>query len=323
MIVNPSGILAASAALVLTVAAGPFVIRVLSALRFGQQVRSDGPQTHHKKTGTPSMGGLLIISTAGLTAWIAGRDHPLVLPALAVVFGFSLIGFVDDYLSVRSNRSLGLKARHKILSQAILGLATAIFALVHPDVGPVLILPFSGAEFVLPQALYLVIVMTAIVGTTNAVNLTDGLDGLAAGTTGIAAAAFAVIAFAAEMPGMGIFAASFMGACLGFLWYNGHPAAVFMGDTGSLGLGAFLAVIAIFSRSLLWLPIVGGVFVVETLSVIVQVAWFRRTGRRLLRMAPLHHNFELGGWQEPQIVTRFVLVGVLCALLGLLGVRAL
>lgn len=314
---------AAATAFAIALLLGPTTIAYLRRFRVGQQVRDDGPRRHQGKAGTPTMGGVLIVfaATAATVAFAPSWRH---IPyALAVMVGYGLIGLADDALKVIYRRSLGLRAREKLLGQLILAGVLAAYGLSDPQLGSQLRVPFSAHGWDVPGWLYVALTVAAVIGTANAVNLTDGLDGLAAGATAIASFSMAAIAWMVGNAEAALLAAAVGGACLGFSWYNAHPAQVFMGDTGSLALGAALAAVAVLTRTQLFLLLVGGLFVVETVSVAVQVAFFRLTGgRRLLRMSPLHHHFELGGWAEPQVVTRFWLIGLVCGAVGVLALQA-
>jgi phospho-N-acetylmuramoyl-pentapeptide-transferase len=336
-------------ALFLSFAVGPFVVRRLTALKVGQIVRADGPATHLGKRGTPTMGGLIILlATVIPTVLWAELDNRFVLVALFATVWMGAIGFVDDYLKIVQRRPRGLVARYKMAGQITFGLALGFLLLAFPWTGTVLppsatTVPFFKYVFVVMwPAVYIVFVTFIVTGTSNAVNLTDGLDGLAAGLSAIAALTFAAFAYlfgrvdSSEylkifyLPGAGelaIFCASLMGACIGFLWFNAHPAKVFMGDTGSLAIGGAFGTVAILLKAEFLLAIIGGVFVLEALSVMIQSGVFklrrRRHGleyakqHRVFRMAPLHHHFEQLGWHESTVVTRFYILGILCALLAL------
>jgi phospho-N-acetylmuramoyl-pentapeptide-transferase len=336
-------------ALLIAFVAGPFVVARLRALKVGQIVRADGPATHLGKQGTPTMGGLIVLlATVVPTVLWARLDNRFVLVALFAIVWMGAIGFVDDYLKIVQQRPRGLVARYKMAGQVSFGLALGFLLLAFPSTGTVLppaatTVPFFKYVFVvmLPP-LYVVWVTFIVTGSSNAVNLTDGLDGLAAGLTAIAAITFAAFAYlfgrvdssdylkVFYLPGAGelaIFCASLMGACIGFLWFNAHPAKVFMGDTGSLAIGGALGTVAILLKAEFLLAIIGAVFVAETLSVLLQTSVFKfrrwRFGleyaqqHRLFRMAPLHHHFEKLGWAEPTVVTRFYILGLLGALLAL------
>lgn len=303
----------------ISIVIGPGLIRYLRRLKYGQSVRDDGPATHRSKQGTPTMGGILIVVAFALPVMLLSQERHLVMYALFVTLGYALIGLIDDAIIVVAKRSLGLRARHKLIAQIAVGLLPALLALA--EWGPTLWVPFAQVEWTIPAWLFILVAVGTVVGSANAVNMTDGLDGLAAGATAIAASFYAIICALLGQPEMTLFAAGLAGACLGFAWFNAHPAQVFMGDTGSLALGAALGSMAVLTRTPLLLAIVGGLFVIETLSVIIQVLYFRVSGgRRILRMSPLHHHFELLGWPEPKVVTRFWLIGLLFGLVGLLAV---
>lgn len=298
---------------------GPRTISYLSRLKFGQQVRQDGPQTHLGKAGTPTMGGIMIILiiVLGVLLFRPLSDHNIIM--LFSTVGFAALGFFDDFIKVVAKRSLGLRAREKLVGQFGIAFLVAIYGWLR--VGSSLIIPFSQNSVTVPLWLYLPFTVFALVGTVNAVNLTDGLDGLAAGSTAIAGTALGLIVWHLGYPDLALFAGALVGACLGFSWFNAPPAQVFMGDTGSLGLGAALGTMAILSKTTLFLPIIGGLFVIETLSVIIQVTYFRLTkGQRFFKMAPLHHHFELLGWAESKVMIRFWLISVIFAILGLFAI---
>ncbi|MGL4310458.1 MAG: phospho-N-acetylmuramoyl-pentapeptide-transferase [Paracoccaceae bacterium] len=301
----------------------------------GQPIRDDGPQTHFAKAGTPTMGGLLILSAVlvGTLLW-ARFDNPYVWIVLLVTLGFGLIGFADDYAKVTKQNTKGVSSRTRfLLGLAIAALAGAAAAYTHPpELTNQLAVPVFKNVLVNLGYFFVPFAMIVIVGSANAVNLTDGLDGLAIMPAMIAAGALGVIAYAVGrvdfttylevhyVPGTGeilIFCAALIGGGLGFLWYNAPPAAVFMGDTGSLALGGALGAIAVCTKHELVLAIIGGLFVVEAMSVIIQVLYFKRTGRRVFLMAPIHHHFEKKGWAEPQIVIRFWIISLILALIGL------
>ncbi|MEB3222090.1 MAG: phospho-N-acetylmuramoyl-pentapeptide-transferase [Candidatus Sericytochromatia bacterium] len=307
----------------IALAVGRPMIGWLHRVKFGQIIREEGPASHQAKAGTPSMGGWIILLPAALGLVALQR-----LPAegwllLAVTLGFAGLGFLDDWLIIKKRSNKGLSPRQKLLGQVLLGcgFAGGLAWLGH---SPVLQVPLGAEAASLSLGLaYWALVAFMLVATSNAVNLTDGLDGLAASTVAIAAAGLAAVValrLAAGDPVGGavvVFLVAVAAGCLGFLWFNAHPAQVFMGDTGSLGLGAALAGAAVIGHVELWLVPIGAVFIVETLSVMAQVAYFRRTGgKRLFKMSPLHHHFELSGWKETQVVARFSLVALLCAALA-------
>ena len=329
-------ILGTLTALAISLLLGPAVIRRLSLHQIGQQVRDDGPQSHLSKSGTPTMGGaLILISIVISTLLWANPDNRHVWLVLVIMVVFGLIGGVDDYLKLAHKRSKGLSARSKYLWQSVAGLAAAIFlyATAHLPAETELIVPFfKHVALPLGAVGFVLLSYFVIVGTSNAVNLTDGLDGLAILPTVMVAAALGIFAYSSGhvifskylgipyIPGAGelvVFCGAMVGAGLGFLWFNTYPAQVFMGDIGALGLGAALGLLAVIVRQELVLFIMGGVFVIETLSVILQVASFKLTGKRIFRMAPLHHHFELKGWPEPRVIVRFWIITVVLVLTGL------
>lgn len=316
---------------IVTAMLGPIFIPLLRRLKFGQNVRDDGPARHLQKTGTPTMGGVMFligIAVAGfsLLRWgipLSGAKEGLVV--LMVTLGYGLVGFLDDFIKIGMKRSLGLRAREKLLGQIILAIGLAVVAVTVLGRGTDIVIPFSG--FFVDNGLrldfgmvgFLIFTCLVVVGTSNAVNLTDGLDGLAAGTTVFATLPFIAIGLITGKVGVALVLTAVAGGCAAFLIYNRYPAKVFMGDTGSLALGGALAAAAVLTRSELFLVIVGGVFVLEALSVILQVLSFKTTGKRIFRMSPLHHHFELGGWSENRVVLTFWSVGLLFSFLGLAG----
>ena len=329
-------ILATASALGLSLIVGPSLIERLSRYQIGQVVRDDGPPTHLLKAGTPTMGGTLILVTTLVSTLLwAEPSNRLVWMVLAVTFAFGLIGFYDDYLKLVVKNPKGLAPRWKYFWQSVAGLATAA-TLYYTSVEPAettLFLPFVKTFHAPLTAFgFIVIAYLMIVGMSNAVNLTDGLDGLAIMPAALVASAIGIFAYASgnsvfahylqipDIRGAGellIFCSSLAGAGLGFLWFNSYPAQVFMGDVGALAIGAALGVMAVIVRQELVVLVMGGVFVLETASVILQVASFKLTGRRLFRMAPIHHHFELKGWAEPKVIVRFWIISLLLVLAGL------
>lgn len=324
-------VLAAGLALIITLVLGPFLIPVLRILKFGQTVRDDGPKRHLKKAGTPTMGGIIFLVGIILSAMFSA-EQPTSLEMVTLVgitLGYGLIGFVDDFIKVVMHRSLGLRAYQKLIGQ--FGLA---FILMWVSVhwlgrGTDVAIPFTVIHLELGWFYYVLISLVVVV-MTNAVNLTDGLDGLAAGSTMFAGASYVVIALLAAIHGggvavlahetdMAVFAAALVGGCLGFLRFNTYPARIFMGDTGSLALGGALVSLAVLTKSELVLILIGGLFAMEALSVIIQVFSFQTTGKRVFRMSPLHHHFELGGWSEWKVVIVFWFAALICAVLGIIG----
>jgi len=301
----------------------PLWIRLVRYRNIGQQVRADGPQGHLVKQGTPTMGGVLIMVVITAVFLAMGRtDRPSMLVLMAML-ACGVLGFVDDYAKVVKERSLGLTAISKIVWQVLIALTIGLAAVNWAGISATVALPLmstgldlgalstsvaiGGMEIVIPW-LYLLLISVMVVGFSNTVNLTDGLDGLAAGTVTIVMFAFAAIAFRQNHLPVALVGAAVAGACIGFLWYNAYPADIFMGDTGSLGLGAAIATLAIVTKSELLSVLIGGIYVVEGLSVILQVASFKLTGKRLFRMAPIHHHFEMKGWSETKIMVRFWIV---------------
>lgn len=310
-------LLAAGTAFIIALIAGPVFIPVLRRLKFGQSIRQEGPERHYAKAGTPTMGGVIILLGLIISSVLFAGSSTEVWLALFITIGHGLIGFLDDFIKVVLKRSLGLKARQKLAGQIIMAVALAYIGSVYFGRGTDLWIPLVGVNVDFGP-LYYVLIFFVLVGTTNAVNLTDGLDGLAAGTTVVAALAYAAIAASFGKPDLAVFSVALAGACLGFLKYNSHPAKIFMGDTGSLALGGALASVAVLTKTELLLVIVGGVFVVEALSVIIQVISFKSTGKRVFRMSPIHHHFELGGWSETRVVTVFWLAGAFCGAAALI-----
>lgn len=309
---------AGTLAFLITLLSGPVVIPFLRRLKFGQYVRDDGPESHLTKAGTPTMGGIMFLAgTVGATLIFAAPE-PVLLAALGITLGMGLVGFLDDFLKIIRKHSLGLKARQKLLAQFLLGLALAWFVLFYLGRDPQIAVPFLHQVYRLPAFLYGILVITAVMGTANAVNFTDGLDGLAAGATFFSFLAFMVIALTQGQNSLALFLACLATALVGFLAYNFHPARVFMGDTGSMALGGALAAAAVLTGTELYLVVIGGLYVVEVLSVIIQVVYFRRTGKRFFRMSPLHHHFELLGWPEKKVVLVFWVWSFLLAVIGLL-----
>lgn len=310
-------VLAAVLAAVLTLVLGRWGIPALRRFNVQQRIREEAPSQHRGKAGTPTMGGLVLVPAAVVVSLVMAPEAGwhMLLP-LTVMLAYGAVGAVDDALSIRRQRNLGLRARERLALQVLLAAAVAVYVARRPDLGTALAIP--GIGLLQLGWLYAGVVVVYIVGFTNAVNLTDGLDGLAAGTVALASGAYAVIAVRVGRPEVAVLAASVAGACAGFAWFNAHPAAVFMGDVGSNALGGVLAAIAIVTKTEWVLLMVGLVFVLEAASVLLQVAYFKATGgRRIFRMSPLHHHFELSGWTETQTVTRFWLIGALAALAGI------
>ena len=315
-----NALIAAGVALLVCLAMGPFMIPFLHRLKVGQNIRDDGPQTHLSKAGTPTMGGVIIITAVMVASFLMAGASKQVLVAVFIMLAVGGIGFFDDYIKVVLKRSLGLRARDKLLLQTLVGLIMGLLLLFYLDRGTLLIIPFTKVTFDLGY-FYIPFVMLVLIATSNGVNLTDGLDGLAAGVTIPVALAYIIISIMLGNYNTIIFGASLVGACLGFLVFNHYPAKVFMGDTGSMAIGGAITALAAINRSEIALLIIGGVFVIESLSDIIQVASFKTTGRRVFRMAPLHHHFELKGWPERKVVLMFWLLSVGFALLGILAYK--
>ena len=313
---------------------GPWMIRKLAEMQVGQYIRDDGPQTHLDKAGTPTMGGTLIIVSivASILLW-SDLTNFYVWITLFVVIGYGLVGFIDDYLMQVKKQSKGLGVRGKLALQGIIALIAGFLVYISPDFSTQITIPFF--KNVSPDFGwgYIIFAAFVIIGASNAVNLTDGLDGLAIGPVIIAATAYMIFAYVAGhvkianylqinyVPGSGelvIFCGAIAGSGMGFLWFNAYPAQIFMGDVGSLSLGAFLGTVAVITKQEILLALVGGLFVIEALSVIFQVSFFKMTsGKRIFRMAPLHHHFELKGWPEPKVIVRFWIIAIALALLAM------
>ncbi len=299
---------------------GPVMIPLLRRVNAGQSIREDGPQTHLIKQGTPTMGGLIIIPSSLAAVMILSEATRELQVTLIAFIGFAMIGFLDDYIKVVLKRPLGLRVSQKMGLQFLVASLFLFFAMKWDIIPNELYVPYLRT-FIKPGLWWIPFLIFVIIGTVNSVNLTDGLDGLASGVTIIVAGFFSLVAWHMGYRDLGWFAGAISGACLGFLIYNIYPAKIFMGDTGSLALGGAVAALAVTTNLTLLLPIVGGVFFVETLSVITQVAVFKKTGKRVLRMSPLHHHFELGGWSETRVVTVFWGVTVILCLAGILGIQ--
>lgn len=309
------GLAAAMAAAVVLIF-GPFLIPVLVKLHCGQSIRGEGPASHQKKSGTPTMGGLMLLLAITLGTLAAVGPEPSVLLALFVTLGHGAIGFLDDYIKVVKKRNLGLRAREKLAGQIFMAALVAFLGNRFLGLTTALWVPFAAAPVDL-GVFYYILVFFVFVGTTNAVNLTDGLDGLATGTVAVAMGTYALVCLSLGKAVLAAFCAATAAAAVAFLRFNAHPARIFMGDTGSLALGGALAAVAVLTKTELLLIFIGGVFVAEALSVIIQVVSFQTTGRRVFRMSPLHHHFEMGGWPETKVVYVFWLAGAMCSLLAL------
>ena len=326
-------VLAVLTSLVISLLLGPWLIRKLQELQIGQHIQEDGPASHHHKAGTPTMGGLLILLSVTIACLLwSDLTSMYTWVALLTTLCFGLVGLADDYLKVVKKRNLGLRAREKFLGQLLIAAAVGVFLVLWPGYSTRLSVPFFKGVTLDLGWFYVLFAMVVIIGTSNAVNLTDGLDGLAIGPVVIAAGTYMIFAYLTgnvkaarylqiiHVAGTGevaVFCAAVVGAGIGFLWYNSHPAEIFMGDVGSLSLGAALGVVALLTKHELLLLLVGGLFVVEALSVIFQVGYFKATnGKRIFLMAPLHHHFEHKGWAESKVTVRFWIIAVILALLA-------
>jgi phospho-N-acetylmuramoyl-pentapeptide-transferase len=318
-----SVILAAAIAFAVTVTLGSKFIIFLQTRKFGQFVREEGPQTHLIKQGTPTMGGVVMLTGLIAALLVVARPNVATWTTLLLVSAVAGIGLYDDWQKISNRRNEGLSVRYKFLLLSLTVLLADVMALYYVGITQNVIFPGFDQNLVLGPgwigvSLFSILMLLVIVGTTNTVNLTDGLDGLAAGAGGIALLAYTAIAFLERQYDVAIICGAMVGAVVGFLWYNAHPAQVFMGDTGSLAIGGVLAAAAILTKTEMLLPIIGGIFVLEGLSVIVQYTVFRLSGRkrRLFKMAPLHHHFEMSGWQENQVVVRFWIIQFTFAVVG-------
>ena len=295
---------------------GPFFIPELHKLKFGQSIREEGPKSHQAKSGTPTMGGIMIILGITIGTLVAAPLSTEILLALFIMLGHFVLGFMDDYIKVVKKRNLGLKARQKMLGQIIIAVVTMIIGTQSLGIDTSVWVPVLNISVNIGIGYYFLLLFV-MVGTSNAVNLTDGLDGLASGTVAIAASAYAVVCLTMGHPDLAIFCAAIVAACVAFLRFNAHPAKVFMGDTGSLALGGAMAAVGILTHTEVLLAIIGFVFVCEALSVIIQVTSFKTTGKRVFRMSPIHHHFELGGWSEWKVVFVFWTVGLIASIIAL------
>lgn len=310
-------LLAAIFAAGLVLCIGPLLIPELHKLKFGQSIREEGPKSHQAKSGTPTMGGIMIILAIVVATVAAAPLTPAVLLALFITLGHFVLGFLDDYIKVVKKRNLGLKAKQKMLGQILIAIVTMIVGTRVLGIDTTIWIPIADVNVDIGVGYYF-LVLFVLVGTSNAVNLTDGLDGLASGTVAIASGAYALVCYMTGHFDLAIFSVAMMMACLAFLRFNAHPAKVFMGDTGSLALGGAVAAVGILTHTEILLAVIGFVFVCEALSVIIQVISFKTTGKRVFRMSPIHHHFELGGWKETKVVFAFWMVGLVASIVGLL-----
>ncbi len=306
-------------AFVLSVIMGPLIIPVLRKLKMGQTEREDGVKSHLKKAGTPTMGGVIILLSVVVTSVFYIRDYPKIIPILFVTLGFGLIGFLDDYLKVVMRRSDGLYPKQKMALQIVVTAVFAFYMVKFTDVSLAMLLPFTGGKYWNVGWLAIPVMFFAVIGTVNGVNFTDGLDGLASSVTVLVATFFTVVAIGTKS-GIEPVTCSVVGALLGFLLFNVYPASVFMGDTGSLALGGFVASTAYMLQMPIFIIIVGMIYLTEVLSVMIQVTYFKRTGgKRIFKMAPIHHHFELCGWSETRVVAVFAIATAILCLIALMA----
>ncbi len=316
-----SVVLAAAVAFLVTVALGSTFIQFLQSRKFGQFVREEGPQTHLIKAGTPTMGGVVILMGLVAALLVVARPNAATFATLLLVMVVAGIGFYDDWQKISKKRPEGLSARYKFGLLMLAVVLADVLAIYYVGVTQTVLVPYFDLSLVLGPgivgiALFSGFLMLVIAGTTNAVNLTDGLDGLAAGAGALALLSYTAIAFLERQYDVAIVCGAMVGAIIGFLWYNSHPADIFMGDTGSLAIGGVLAAAAVLTKTELLLPVIGGLFVVEALSVMIQVAVFKLTGKRVFKMAPIHHHFEFLGWEENKVVVRFWILQAACSAFG-------
>ncbi|MBQ1189438.1 MAG: phospho-N-acetylmuramoyl-pentapeptide-transferase [Lachnospiraceae bacterium] len=316
-------ILAVIIAFAISAALCPVVIPFLHKLKFGQQVREDGPQAHLKKKGTPTMGGIVFVLSVIITSLFYMKDYPKIIPVLFMTVGFGLVGFLDDYIKIVKKNSDGLSPKQKLLFQFVITGIFAYYLMTSKEVGTGMLIPFTGGVengFYLELGwLFIPALFFIVLGTDNGVNFTDGLDGLCTSVTILVATFFTVVAIG-ENAGISPITGAVVGSLLGFLLFNVYPAKVFMGDTGSLALGGFVASSAFMMQMPLFIAIVGMIYLVEVLSVIIQVTYFKKTGgKRIFKMAPIHHHFELCGWSETRVVAVFSIVTAILCLIAYLG----
>lgn len=316
-------ILAVIIAFAVSAALCPIVIPFLHKLKFGQQVRDDGPQAHLKKQGTPTMGGLVILASIVITSLFYLKDYPRIIPVLFMTVGFGIIGFLDDYIKIVMKRSEGLNPKQKLIGQIVITGIFAYYIMTSGEVGTGMLIPFTGGMengyYMELGWLFVPALFFIVLGTDNGVNFTDGLDGLCTSVTILIATFFTVVAIG-ENSGISPITGAVVGSLLGFLLFNVYPAKVFMGDTGSLALGGFVASTAFMMQMPIFIAIVGLIYLVEVLSVIIQVTYFKKTGgKRIFKMAPIHHHFELCGWSETRVVTVFTVITAFLCLIALVG----
>lgn len=311
-------------AFIISAVLGPVVIPFLHKLKFGQYIRDEGPKAHQKKSGTPTMGGMIFIIAVTVTSLIYMKDYPIILPVLFTTLGFGIIGFLDDYIKVVKKRNLGLTEIQKLAGQIAVTAVFTFYILNYTDVGTKILIPFTGGlenglYLDLPVWLFVIFIFIVVLATVNGTNFTDGLDGLLSSVTVLVAVFFTVVAVATRS-GLHPIAGAVVGSLLGFLLFNVYPAKVFMGDTGSLALGGFVASMAIVLRMPIFILIVGIIYAVEMISVVLQVTYFKLTGgKRIFKMAPIHHHFELSGWPETKVVAVFSIITAIACMVGFLA----
>lgn len=305
---------------IITLVLGFLFLPVLRRLKAGQSIREEGPKSHYVKSGTPTMGGIVIMAAVLITVITARRFNKDLYIILFATLGFGAIGFVDDFIKVVLKRNLGLKAYQKLIAQVIIATIIALYQSNVSSYSTKVLIPFINT-YIDFGIMYIPFIIFVVVGTTNSVNLTDGLDGLASGVTLIVSAFFSLVAMNLGYYSIAIFGGALTGACLGFLRYNAHPAKMFMGDTGSMALGGAIVSMAILMNLTFFIPLVGGIYFAEALSVIIQVVYFKKTGKRIFKMSPLHHHFELCGWKETKIVIVFWSITLVLCIIGLYALR--
>ena len=297
----------------------PIVIPILKKMKFGQYIREVGPKSHQSKTGTPTMGGVIFLIATAITALFYVGDYPKIIPVLFMTVGFGVVGFLDDYIKIVMKRSEGLNPIQKLIGQFVITGIFAYYIVTSPDIGTGMLIPFTGKYLQLPVWLFVPALFFIILGTDNGVNFTDGLDGLCTSVTILVATFFTIVAIG-ENSGISPITGAVVGSLLGFLLFNVYPARVFMGDTGSLALGGFVASSAFMMQMPIFIAIVGLIYLVEVLSVIIQVTYFKKTGgKRFFKMAPIHHHFELCGWSETRVVGVFSIITAILCLIAYLG----
>ena len=308
-------LIAGTASLLMCIFLGPKFIAFLQAREFGQYIREEGPQEHHAKAGTPTMGGIIIFTAIAVPFLLLTDRDPRAFGVFGVAIACAALGFADDYTKIIRRRSLGLRARTKLIATVVISIGLWLVATRWAELPDTVDLRIVDARIDLGY-LYPVFITIVLAGTTSAVNLTDGLDGLAAGCTAIVLLAYIAITFTTRQTDLALITSCLVGACVGFLWFNSFPASIFMGDTGSLGLGGAIAGLAVMTKTEVLLIVLGGIFVIEALSVLIQVASFQAFRKRVFLMAPIHHHFELRAWSETKIILRFWIVAAVCSAVG-------